>query len=202
MDILKPKDVIKLLKISSSTLRRWDKDGILVSRRNSCNRRYYTMEDINKFKGISNKKNILYARVSGKQQIDDLKNQKSHLLEYALNNNINDIQYLEDIGSGMNFKRKNFIKIMEMVENEEISSITISFKDRLVRFGFEWFQHFCNKHSVKINIINENYLSPEEELVDDLVSIIHVFSSKIYGLRKYSKKEIEDVLNKERNLFK
>ena len=58
--------------------------------------------------------------------------------------------------------------------------------DRLVRFGFEWFSKFCTDHSVEVLVINDERLSPEQEVVQDLISIIHVFSCKVYGLRKYS----------------
>jgi predicted site-specific integrase-resolvase len=83
---------------------------------------------------------------------------------------------------------------MNKVEKEEIETIIIAHKDRLVRFGFEWFDKFCENHSCKIKIINNDSLSPQEEMTKDLMSIIHCFSSKLYGLRKY-KKEIMKLSN-------
>lgn len=91
----------------------------------------------------------------------------------------------------MNYKRKSFLYVMEMVERGEISEIVIAHKDRLVRFGFEWFEKFCKDHGVKILVMNADSLSPEEEMTKDLLSIIHCFSSRLYGLRKYKKKIIE-----------
>ena len=94
---------------------------------------------------------------------------------------------LEDIGSGLNYKRKNFLIILEMVERGELSEIVIAHKDRFVRFGFEWFEKFCHDHGCAIIIMNSQSLSPESEMTKDLLSIIHCFSSRLYGLRKYKK---------------
>ena len=98
----------------------------------------------------------------------------------------------------MNFKRKNFLKLLEEVQNNEIESVTIAHKDRLCRFGYELIEHIFNKYNVKINLINDDRLSPEQELCQDLTSILHVFSSRLYGLRKYKnkiKKMCENVEN-------
>ena len=92
---------------------------------------------------------------------------------------------LEDIGSGLNYKRKNFLIILEMVERGELSEIVIAHKDRFVRFGFEWFEKFCHDHGCAIIIMNSQSLSPETEMTkDDKRSF---FSSRLYGLRKYKK---------------
>ena len=104
---------------------------------------------------------------------------------------------LEDIGSGLNYRRKNFLLLLEMVERNEISEIIIAHKDRLVRFGFEWFEKFCADHGAKVTVMNAESLSPEEEMTKDLLSIIHCFSSRLYGLRKYKKKITEMVSESE-----
>ena len=75
----------------------------------------------------------------------------------------------------------------------EISTIIITHKDRFVRFGFDWFEKFLNKFGVKFIIVNNESLSPQEELVQDIISILDVFSCRIYGLRKYKKKIKEDI---------
>lgn len=71
--------------------------------------------------------------------------------------------------------------------NNEIDTIYITYNDRFVRFGYDWFESFCGKFDTKIIVLNNPDLSPQQELVEDLVSIIHVFSCRIYGLRKYKK---------------
>ncbi len=94
---------------------------------------------------------------------------------------------LQDIGSGMNYKRKNFVVLMEMVEQGEVLEIVIAHRDRLVRFGCEWFEKFCRDHGVTLTVMNAETLSPEEEVRQDLISILHCFSSRLCGLRKYKK---------------
>ena len=99
---------------------------------------------------------------------------------------------LRDIGSGLNYKRKNWNELLDLVQKREIKTVLISHKDRFVRFGFEWFEGFLQKCGVEMGVVNNDTLSPQEELVQDLISIIHVFSCRIYGLRKYKKKLKED----------
>lgn len=94
-----------------------------------------------------------------------------------------------DIGSGMNFKRKNFNRIMY---SDDLEHVIIAHKDRLTRFGYDWFEHYLNRRGVTVTVVNNEQLSPQEELVQDLVSIIHVFSGRIHGLRRYAKDVRED----------
>jgi putative resolvase len=96
---------------------------------------------------------------------------------------IND--WLVEVGSGLNYNRKKFNQLMEEVEMGEISKVIVAHKDRLMRFGFEWFESFAKRHGTKIEVMNQESLSPEAEMTKDLLSIIHCFSSRLYGLRKY-----------------
>lgn len=194
MSILKPKDVSKILNVSQKTLQRWDKDETLVAYRNPKNRRYYTQEQIDLFLGKKTKtkrKNIAYSRVSNKNQKDDLVNQNDFIQNYVNAKGIILDDFISDIGSGLNYKRKNWNKLLNMVLNNEVDTIYITYKDRFVRFGFDWFKNFCSKFNTKIIVLNNKNSSPEEELIEDLISIIHMFSCRIYGLRKY-KNRIKD----------
>lgn len=134
---------------------------------------------------------ITYCRVSSASQKKDLISQRFAVESFCLAAGKVIDEKLEDIGSGLNYKRKNFSKLMEMVERGEVKEIVIAHKDRLVRFGFEWFEKFCIDHGVKLSVMNATALSPEEEMTKDLLSIIHCFSSRLYGLRKYKKKIVE-----------
>jgi hypothetical protein len=99
-------------------------------------------------------------------------------------------------GSGMNLKRKKFIEIMEAVARKEIKLIVVAHKDRLARFGFEFIEWFCNSNNCQIEIINNSYKTPHQELVDDFMAMGHRFSSKLYFLRRYKdeiKKEVEQL---------
>lgn len=179
---------------SVRTLQRWDSEGILIASRNPKNRRFYTDIDLNKYFKVEVpvKKNILYCRVSSNNQKDDLKNQELYCLDFCKNSGIFINEIYKDIGSGLNYNRKYFNKLLLQVENNEIENIIVAHKDRFIRFGYDWFESFCNRHNCLIKVINDERMSPEKEIVQDLISIIHVFSCRVYGLRKYSNKIKED----------
>lgn len=186
----------KLLNVSTRTLRRWDNDGKLTAYRTPSGDRFYTEEQYKNYMGIPMEnqicKNVIYARVSNIGQKDDLNNQIEFLKQFINAKGIICDEIITDIGSGLNYKRKNWNKLLDMVSNKEVSKIYVTFKDRFVRFGFDWFYEFCKKNNCEIIIVNNEKLSPNEELVQDLISIIHVFSCRIYGLRKYKSKIKED----------
>jgi predicted site-specific integrase-resolvase len=134
---------------------------------------------------------ITYCRVSSASQKKDLTSQRDAIEAFCIASGRAIDLKLEDIGSGLNYRRKQFLYLMEMVEKGGVSEIVIAHKDRLVRFGFEWFAKFCQDHGTILTIMNAESLSPEEEMSKDLLSIIHCFSSRLYGLRKYKKKIIK-----------
>jgi putative resolvase len=188
-----PREFGSLVGKTTKTLQRWDREGILKAHRSITQRRYYTHDQYVQITGQKTKRRQLatYCRVSSAGQKKDLISQKNAVELFCLAaGKIIDVK-LEDIGSGLNYKRKHFVQLMEMVERGEVSEIIIAHKDRLVRFGFEWFEKFCNDHGVSILVMNADSLSPEQEMTKDLLSIIHCFSSRLYGLRKYKKKIIE-----------
>ena len=192
----KPKDFAELLGVSVKTLQRWDRDGILKANRTPTDRRYYTYNQYLQFKGIQTEDDIrnvvIYARVSTRNQKDDLKNQVEFLKQFCNAKGIIVNQCIEDFGSGLNYNRKNWNRLLEEVMENKIKTIVISSKDRFIRFGYDWFEKFCEKFNTKIIIVNNEALSPNEELVQDIISILHVFSCKLYGLRKYKNQIKED----------
>lgn len=188
----KPKDFAELLGVSVKTLQRWDRENILKAKRTPTDRRYYTYDQYLKFKGIDsikdNRKTVIYTRVSTNNQKDDLKNQVAFLLNFTSSKGIIVDETIEDIGSGLNYNRKKWNKLIEECMESKIDSIIVTHKDRFIRFGYDWFERFLGKFNVKIIVVNNELLSPQEELVQDIISILHVFSCRIYGLRKYKKK--------------
>lgn len=182
----------KLINYSVKTLQRWDRDNILKPQtRTKTNRRLYSHDQLLQFTNsniLKKRKNIIYCRVSSSNQKNDLSSQRDFLIDFTRNMGLSIDEIYTDIGSGMNFKRKKFLKLLEEVQNNEIESVTIAHKDRLCRFGYDLIEHIFKQNNVKINLINDDRLSPEQELCQDLTSIIHVFSSRLYGLRKYKNK--------------
>lgn len=195
--ILKPKEMAKKLNVSVKTLQSWDNDGTLVAYRNPKNRRYYTTEQLNDYLGLSEKHNrkiVAYCRVSNRNQIDDLENQINFIQNHINGKGLILDEIISDIGSGLNYKRKKWNKLLNDVMNNEIDTIYITYKDRFIRFGYEWFESLCHKFDTEIIVLNDKTTSPQQELVEDLIAIIHVFSCRIYGLRKYKKKIQDDEL--------
>ena len=190
MPMYRINEFAKLVGRSVKTLQRWDNEGKLVAHRTPSNQRVYTEQQLNEYKGLTAtkvSKVIGYVRVSSHSQKDDLKSQKDFVSTFCFNAGKAVDEIYEDVGSGLNYKRKNFNKLLCEVERGEVKEIVIGHKDRLIRFGYEWFDDFCKRHGCKITVINSEKVSPNEELVKDLISIIHVFSCRIYGLRKYKK---------------
>ena len=185
----KPKDFAELLGVSVKTLQRWDRDGILKANRTPTDRRYYTYEQYLQFKGIQTENDrrdtVIYARVSTRNQKDDLQNQVEFLKQFCNAKGMIVNQCIEDFGSGLNYNRKKWNRLLDEVMENKIKTIVISDKDRFIRFGYDWFEKFCEKFNTKIMIVNNEALSPKEELVQDILSILHVFSCRLYGLRKY-----------------
>lgn len=197
MDTYRPHEFAKLISKSVNTLQRWDREGILIAKRTPTNRRFYTHDQYLEYIGqkAKDKEIIAYYRVSGRGQKQDMLSQKKALEQFCTAKGMAVSQWFCDIGSGLNYKRKHFLKIMHKVERGEVSTLVIAHKDRLVRFGFEWFELFCRCHGTEIIVMNHESLSPEEEMVQDLLSIVHCFSSRLYGLRRY-KKEIKEILSR------
>lgn len=192
----KPKDFAELLGVSVKTLQRWDRDGIIKANRTPTDRRYYTYDQYLQFKGIQTENDIrdtvIYARVSTRNQKDDLQNQVEFLKQFCNAKGIIVNQCVEDFGSGLNYNRKKWNRLLDEVMANKIKTIVISNKDRFIRFGYDWFEKFCEKFNTKIIIVNNETLSPNEELVQDIISILHVFSCRLYGLRKYKNQIKED----------
>ena len=190
--IYKPNEFGKMIGRSVNTLQRWDREGILKARRTPTNRRYYTEEDYYNIMGIQqenveNQVNdiVIYARVSNQNQKDDLKNQVEFLKTYANAKGYIVSNIIADIGSGLDYNRKGFNSILY---SEKKQKILISYKDRFVRFGYSWFDNFLKSKGSEIVVVNNQTLSPQQELVEDLISIIQIFSCRIDGLKKYKKK--------------
>jgi predicted site-specific integrase-resolvase len=178
------------------TLQRWDKEGILIAHRSPTNRRYYTHAQYLDYRGMKatdDQKTVVYTRVSSQSQKPDLQNQREAIRLFCVQVGYEVDEWVDEIGSGLNYQRKQFNRLMQDIELGQVKRLIIAHKDRLVRFGFEWFAAFCERHGTHLLIVNGDSLSPEHELVQDLLSIVHVFSARLYGLRSY-KQQIKEAL--------
>ena len=195
------KTVTQLLGVTAQTLRNWDKEGKLKpSYFKSNGYRYYSEESILAYtQERKTKKNlnvIGYARVSSKKQSDDLERQVNNIREY-LSCKYESFDIITDIGSGINYNKPGLLKLIEKINKKEVDLIVVLYKDRLLRFGFELVEHFANLNNVKIEVLDKVDKNQDQELVEDLVQIITVFSCKIQGKRKSkTKKLLEDFSQK------
>jgi putative resolvase len=183
-----PNETAQYFGVCLHTLRRWEKDGKIQAIRTPSGQRRY---DIASYTGISNERTqraiIAYARVSSRAQKADLDRQAAKLLELYPN-----AELITDIASGLNFKRTGLRTVLERVRQGNVGSIVVAHKDRLARFGFELISWLCELDGTKIVVLNQDGLSPERELVEDILAIVHVFSCRLGGLRKYKSAIKED----------
>lgn len=172
----------KSLGVSIQTLRNWDKEGKLKPTYVTENGyRYYSEDLLNKFRNIKNvnkikKKNILYARVSAKDQKDDLNRQIDNLKQYAYSKGYS-FEIITDIGSGINYKKEGLLKMINLVECGEVDRIIVLYKDRLIRFGYDLIEYICKLNDTKIEIVDNSTISKEQELTEDLIQIITIFAT-------------------------
>src|SRR5256712_12009336 len=195
-----PQEFGKLIGRTTNTLQKWDRKGILKAQRSPTNRRYYTHDQYLAYRGLVAPEQgltIVYTRVSGVAQKPDLANQIRALEIYCQQHTLRVDEWLFDIGSGLNYKRKQFNRLMELIELGQVRRLLIAHRDRLVRFGYEYFEAFCERHHTEIVIIDGEALSPEQELVQDLMAIITVFASRLHGLRSYKKAMKDAALQKD-----
>ena len=186
--MLKPKEVCQRLGISYRTLQSYVKKGYIKPVILQSGKWRFKEEDVERLMGIVRKRKVvLYARVSPTTQKDDLINQVKYLEE-----NVKDYdQVITDVGSGLNMKRKGFLKLLRMILNNEVSKIVIAYPDRLVRFGFEIIEEACKAHNCELVVLNKEDKTPEQELIEDLTSILVSFSEKLQGMRSHKYEKVK-----------
>ena len=175
-----PGEATRILGVCDRTLRYWEEQGKITAIRTAGGQRRY---DITTYTTgtTGDRVIILYARVSSTKQKEDRERQ----CEY-LQSQYPDGELVKEVGGGLNYKRKKMLTILERVMSGNVKRIVVTYQDRLARFGFDLLQWFCAKHSCEILVLHKVELSPEREMVEDILSILHCFSARLYGLRKYS----------------
>lgn len=185
---------------TTQTLRNWDKnESLKPAHITKGGTRYYSQEQLNHFLGLKsktklNKKTIGYCRVSSHKQKDDLERQVENIKTYMYAKGYQ-FEIITDIGSGINYNKKGLNQLMDMITNSEIDKIVILYKDRLIRFGYELIENICEKYGTTIEIIDNTEKTEEQELVEDLIQIVTVFSCRLQGKRATkAKKMIKELL--------
>jgi predicted site-specific integrase-resolvase len=174
-------------------LQRWDREGKLKpDSRTATNRRSYSESQIARFAGLVVKSEstrvVAYCRVSSAAQKPDLANQLRVLEEFSVAKGLANVEFISEIGGGLNFERKKFLALMSDIGRHQVKTLVLAHHDRLTRFGYDWFEHYAKEHGCELLVLNQERLSPEQEMVQDLMTIVHCFSSRLYGLHNYKKK--------------
>lgn len=180
------REACQKLGVHPNTLRKWDKLGKITTMRTASNQRRYDLSPfIEEEKKVT--KQICYCRVSSAKQRDDLERQVNFMKEKFPKSEV-----VTDVGSGVNFKRKGLKTILERAMSGEQLEVVVAYKDRLARFGWEIIKHVIEFNGGRVLVLQEVALSPERELTQDLLTILHVFSCRMHGLRSYRDKIKED----------
>ena len=191
MKYLSIRETAMMLGISEVTLRRWEKLSKFVPKfRTIGNHRRYSLTQIKELINPDylekERKNILYSRVSSVGQKKDLEYQQQILKQYSIENNVTNIIEINDLGLGINFKKKGLKKLVHMIINNEVNTVYLTNKDRLLRFGTELIITIAEEFNTSIKILSEKQETFEETLSKDVLEIITVFSSRLYGKRSHS----------------
>jgi predicted site-specific integrase-resolvase len=194
------KEVMLKYRITRQTLYRWRRDGVIEYKTTPSGRYIYgvnkSYESVGE-KEITIQKIVIYARVSTSGQKENLERQIKRLKQFAIANGMIVDDVYSEIASALNYNRKKFNKILNDIFDGKVKIILIEYKDRLVRVGFDHFENICKRFGVKIIVADQTEdtsKDKQKEIINDLVSIMHHFSAKIYSLRK-NKKKIETLLN-------
>ena len=176
----------KILGVSAQTLRNGDKKGKLHPHHTSSNGyRYYSHEQLNQVMNVKpNLDRIVigYCRVSSNKQKDDLERQIENMKLY-LTAQGKPFEIISDIGSGINYKKKGLKELVKRISQNKVDKVVVFYKDRLLRFGFELVEYIASLYDCDIEIIDHTEKTEQQELVEDLVQIITVFSCKLQGKR-------------------
>ena len=191
----------KILGVTPQTLRNWDKSGKLKPHHTASNGyRYYSQEqlsDITKIQGI-NRITIGYCRVSSHKQKDDLMRQVENMQTYLLAQG-KPFRIIQDIGSGINYHNKGLVELIDLINDNRVEKIVVLYKDRLLRLGFELIEEFSRLHNCSVEVIDHTEKTEQQELVEDLIQIITVFSCKLQGQRANKAKKLIQELKNDKN---
>ena len=199
MNYVSPKIIKQECQISYMTLKRWKDEGKIQYKKLSEKKILYDIDSILKnINEQNNRKNVIYARVSTTSQKSNLDRQIELIKSYMLSNGIKVDEIYSEIASGLNEDRQELNRLIYDIKENKISNIYVSFKDRLTRFGFNYFKNIFAMYNTNIIVLDdqeETNKDFQQELVEDLIFIVHHYSTKLYSNRRKKMKEIENLLN-------
>jgi len=185
------------LGVTRETLRRWESTGKIASSRTPNGHRRY---DLFQLRGMIPKKNpeekrtVAYARVSSHDQKSDLARQVMVLESYCANHGWK-FEVVQDLGSGLNYNKKGLRRLIKEICSGSVQRLVVAHKDRLLRFGAELVFSLCEQFGTEVVIINSSEDSSfEDDLVQDVLEIITVFSARLYGARSRKNKKLVEAL--------
>ena len=185
-------EAAKLIGTTPQVLRLWEKTGeLLPARKTKGGTRYYSTASLLTL-DTSDAPTICYARVSSRDPKDDLDRQHQVLEAYCAAKGWR-TQVIRDLGSGMNYNKKGLRQLLEMILRRDMKRLVLTHKDRLLRFGAECVFALCEMQGIEVVIIHQGERPTfEEELAQDVLEIITVFSARLYGARSHkARKTIE-----------
>ena len=175
---LRPKEVKNLLGISHMTLLKYEESGLLTPVRTAGGHRRYPNEQVRKLQGVPDRPKIGYARVSSRYQEDDLKTQIKVLELYC-------DRVIRDTGSGLNFKKPGLSELLRLIDENALSALYLTTKDRLLRFGSDLIFQLCRSRKIEVVILHNPILTLEQELARDVLTLITVFSARLNGMKSH-----------------
>jgi len=180
----------RLLGITVKSLQGWEREGRLVpAAHTASNRRRSTESQLRAFLRFppfaTPRRVVAYCRVSSAVQRPELANRRRDLEQFAVACGIAGTEYIEEVGGGLNFGRKRFLSLMDAIGRGVVATLVLAHRDHLTRFGFDWFAHYAASNNCELLVLNQERLSLEQEMVQDLMTIVHCFSSRLDGLLNY-----------------
>lgn len=199
MRLVSAKEAKEYFHITGATLYQWKTKGKINSKQLSTKKILYDIDSFEEFQP-KRKQNVIYARVSNTKQSDDLSRQIEIVKSYAISNGVKIDKVYKEISSGMNENRKELNSMLREIFAGNIDKVFVSYKDRLTRFGFDYFKNIFSEFGVEIVVIDEleeTNSDFQKELSNDIISIIHNFSVKLYSNKRKKLKEIEKLIESE-----
>lgn len=197
-DLVQIGEAAKIRGVSIETLRRWEKVGKLKpADKTEGGHRRYRVADLLRVNNPNLRFTVTYARVSTPTRKSNLATQEAVLNGYCEQQGWENIYNLSDVGSGLNYKKRGLLKLIDMLQKDEVERLIITDKDRLLRFGSELVFALCEGNHTEVIILNRpTEQTPEQEMVEDIMAIITVFSARLYGRRSRRNLKAMEALHK------